>query len=115
MRLSPSIIRFQISNASPSFRPWNADSRIPARSRLPQALDAGCGTGFPTALLERLGYGAHGVDVSPGLLAVARRRLPAAALALASVEALPYRDRHFDVATCCGSTLSFVDAPARAL
>ena len=87
----------------------------PRDGRRRRALDAGCGTGFPTALLERLGYAAHGVDISPGLLAVARRRLPAAALALASVEALPYRDGHFDVATCCGSTLSFVEAPARAL
>jgi SAM-dependent methyltransferase len=80
-----------------------------------RALDAGCGTGFQAALLERLGYEAHGVDVAARLLALARRRLPSATLALASVEALPYRDASFDAAVCCGSTLSFVDDPAAAL
>ena len=80
-----------------------------------RALDAGCGNGFQTALLTRLGYATHGIDIAPGLLAIARERLPAAGLALASVQALPYRDRTFEVAACCGSTLSFVDDPAGAL
>jgi MPBQ/MSBQ methyltransferase len=80
-----------------------------------RALDAGCGTGFQSALLGALGWRTHGVDVSAGLLAVARRRLPAAALAVASVEALPYPDACFDAVVCCGSTLSFVDEPTRAL
>jgi SAM-dependent methyltransferase len=80
-----------------------------------RALDAGCGTGFQSALLSGLGWQTHGVDVSAGLLAVARRRQPDAALALGSVEALPYPDARFDAVVCCGSTLSFVDDPARAL
>jgi MPBQ/MSBQ methyltransferase len=79
------------------------------------ALDAGCGTGFQSALLAELGWHTHGVDVSAGLLAVARRRRPGAALAMASVETLPYRDAQFDAVVCCGSTLSFVDDPAGAL
>src|SRR4051812_27927226 len=80
-----------------------------------RALDAGCGTGFQAALLAGLGWRAYGVDVSAGLLAVARRRLPDAVLTLASIEALPYPSGHFDVIVSCGSTLSFVDDPARAL
>ena len=87
--------------------------RAPAGGGL--ALDAGCGTGFQSALLTELGWDAHGVDVSAGLLAVARRRLPGVAFALASVETLPYPDGRFDAIVCCGSTLSFVDDPARAL
>jgi SAM-dependent methyltransferase len=78
-------------------------------------LDAGCGTGFQSALLTELGWNAHGIDVSTGLLAVARRRLPGVAFAVGSVEALPYPDARFDAVVCCGSTLSFVDDPARAL
>jgi MPBQ/MSBQ methyltransferase len=87
----------------------------PRDGRRRRALDAGCGTGLQTALLAALGYTSHGIDVSAGLLAVARRRLPGVTLARATVEALPYPAERFDVATCCGSTLSFVDAPARAL
>lgn len=80
-----------------------------------RALDAGCGTGFQTALLADLGYRPHGLDVAARPLAHARRRLPRAAFALGTVEALPYPDACFDAVTCCGSTLSFVEAPARAL
>jgi SAM-dependent methyltransferase len=80
-----------------------------------RALDAGCGTGFQSALLTELGWQTYGVDVSAGLLAVAQRRQPGAALALGTVEALPYPDARFDAIVCCGSTLSFVDDPARAV
>ncbi|HEX2440418.1 MAG TPA: methyltransferase domain-containing protein [Methylomirabilota bacterium] len=79
------------------------------------ALDAGCGTGFQSALLAELGWQTYGVDVSAGLLAVARRRLPGTALALASIDGLPYPDATFDAIVCCGSTLSFVDDPTRAV
>ncbi len=87
----------------------------PREERRLRALDAGCGNGFQTALLERLGYDTHGVDIARRLLAVARRRLSSPTLAVASVEALPHRDASFDAAACCGSTLSFVDDPAAAL
>jgi len=80
-----------------------------------RALDAGCGTGFQAAVLESLGYRTHGLDISAGLLAMARRRRASVVLARGNLEALPYDDEAFDVVTCCGSTLSFVDAPASAL
>ena len=80
-----------------------------------RALDAGCGHGFQTALLQELGYEAHGVDIAGALLALARSRVPAAALARADVTALPYGDASFDVVSSCGGTLSFVDEPDRAL
>ncbi len=79
------------------------------------ALDAGCGTGFQTALLLELGYATTGIDLSPALLAVARRRLPDARFVRGDLHALPWRDGAFDVAVSCGSTLSFVEDPARAL
>jgi MPBQ/MSBQ methyltransferase len=80
-----------------------------------RALDAGCGTGFQTALLAELGWRSHGIDIAGGLLSVARRRLPDTALVRGTVEAMPYGDACFDVVVCCGSTLSFVDDPDHAL
>jgi ubiquinone/menaquinone biosynthesis C-methylase UbiE len=79
------------------------------------ALDAGCGTGFQAAVLEGLGYRTHGIDASAALLAVARRRLPAATFVHGRLEALPYADGCFDAVVCCGSTLSFVAEPAAAV
>jgi SAM-dependent methyltransferase len=80
-----------------------------------RALDAGCGTGFQTAILLDLGYDTVGLDLSAALLATARRRHPRARLARGDLEALPWRDGTFDVAVSCGSTLSFVARPDRAL
>jgi MPBQ/MSBQ methyltransferase len=81
-----------------------------------RALDAGCGTGFQTALLIRLGYRVHGVDISAGALRVAHQRHGReVSLAAADVAALPYAADRFDAAVCCGSTLNFVEDPARAL
>jgi ubiquinone/menaquinone biosynthesis C-methylase UbiE len=96
-------------------RPPTLGGPRPTRGAPRRALDAGCGTGFQTALLRGLGFTAHGVDLSAGLLAVARSKLPGVPLARGDLEALPYRDASFDAVTCGGSTLSFVDHPPRAL
>jgi SAM-dependent methyltransferase len=89
--------------------------RPPPHIGFPRALDAGCGTGFQMAVLGELGYAVHGLDLAPKLLRAARDRLPRAALVQGDVEALPYRDGRFAVATCCGSTLSYVDDAGRAV
>jgi len=62
-------------------------------SRLPrggQVLDVATGTGLVAAELLRQGFGVTGVDQSPGMLAVARRRFgDEVQLVTASAEALP--------------------------
>lgn len=92
----------------------DAELRPVPGTRPGRALDAGCGTGFQASRLAALGWRVHGVDIAEALLARAHARLPACRLALAGVESLPYRDAVFDVAVCCGSTLSFVAEPLRA-
>ena len=92
-----------------------AELAPPAGSRSPRALDAGCGTGFQTAILQELGYETLGVDLSAGLLRIARRRCVGARLLQADVQALPWRDETVDLVVSCGSTLSFVSRPDRAL
>ena len=73
-----------------------------------RALDVGTGTGdFAIALLARAPRSASvaGVDISAGMLKVAERRAARAGLGaryarvIASVEALPFADGAFDVAT----------------
>ncbi|MFH1106867.1 MAG: class I SAM-dependent methyltransferase [Candidatus Micrarchaeota archaeon] len=44
---------------------------IPEGARV---LDAGCGTGFGMQLLGRLGYSVSGFDVSPDMVAIAKRK-----------------------------------------
>jgi ubiquinone/menaquinone biosynthesis C-methylase UbiE len=65
-------------------------------------LEAGCGTGWALSRILR-GTGivnAYGVDLAPGMLAVARERLSKAGLTspliLADARALPFRDASFD-------------------
>ena len=64
-------------------------------------LDAGCGTGRNLgALLER-GCRPVGLDLSLGMLGVARRRFPSVPLAQADLEApLPLRPDRFDAVLC---------------
>lgn len=61
-----------------------------------RVLDAGCGAG--RAVLEHLpdGFDAVGLDVSAAQLALARDRVPAAALARGDISRLPFADDAFD-------------------
>jgi ubiquinone/menaquinone biosynthesis C-methylase UbiE len=64
-------------------------------------LDAGCGTGRHLEPLLRSGACATGLDFSAGMLAVARRKLPAACLVQADLQTpLPFHDAAFDAILC---------------
>lgn len=52
-------------------------------------LEVGCGTGLATARLHELGVAIAGLDLSPGMLAVARSMLPAIEFTVGSMLALP--------------------------
>jgi len=54
--------------------------------------DLGCGPGRLTAHLDALGLDAFGVDLSPGMVAVARRQHPHLRFEVGSLEALPLPD-----------------------
>lgn len=60
------------------------------------ALDVACGTGRHMAHLAGRGHTVIGTDVSPGMLAVAREKLPDAELHLADMHALPVADASID-------------------
>jgi SAM-dependent methyltransferase len=60
-------------------------------------LDVGCGSGLTLVLARDRGAALAGVDVTPGLLAIARERLHGADLYEADMEHLPLADDAFDV------------------
>lgn len=72
-------------------------------------LDVGCGTGLVTAHLHGLGVDITGVDLSPGMLAVARRTCPEVAFAEASMLALPHDDAAFAGVVAWYSTIHVPD------
>jgi demethylmenaquinone methyltransferase/2-methoxy-6-polyprenyl-1,4-benzoquinol methylase len=87
-------------------------------SRLPpggHVLDVATGTGLVAAELLRRGHRVTGVDQSPGMLAVARRRLrDTVELVEASAEELPFADQTFDHLTFT-YLLRYVSDPAATL
>jgi len=62
-----------------------------------RVLDAGCGSGLTLVLAAERGASVAGLDVSPGLLTVARERLPDADLRLGDLQVLPFADASYDV------------------
>jgi SAM-dependent methyltransferase len=79
-----------------------------------RVLDVGCGTGLTLVLAARRGAVVSGIDVTPGLLAVARERLPGADLRDGDMEELPFADAAFDVVLGVNA-FQFAGDPARAL
>ena len=64
------------------------------------ALDLACGTGRHARWLLEQGHDVTGVDVSPGMLAVAERDCPGARFVRAGLDDLPLPDGSVDVAVC---------------
>lgn len=62
----------------------------------PDVLDAGCGTGRMGRYLTDLGCRVRGVDLSPGMIAMAHRNHPDISTQVASITALPFEDRSFN-------------------
>ncbi len=61
-----------------------------------RVLDVGCGSGLTLVLARERGAHPSGIDISPGLLGVARERLPEADLREGDMETLPFADAAFD-------------------
>jgi SAM-dependent methyltransferase len=77
-------------------------------------LDVGCGSGLTLTLANERGAKPAGLDISPGLLEIARERLPRADLREGDMEALPFKDAAYDAVTGVNA-FQFAGNPRRAL
>jgi len=77
-------------------------------------LDVGCGSGLTLVLAQERGAIPAGLDISPGLLGIARERLPAAVLREGDMEFLPFDDDSFDAVTGVNA-FQFAGDPRQAL
>lgn len=84
-------------------------ARVTSGTRL---LDAGCGAGLLALLASLRGAQVAALDAAPGLLAVARQRLPGGEVREGDLEALPFADSSFDAATAVNSIFYAEDMAA---
>ncbi len=80
-----------------------------------RVLEVGCGSGIFLEWLARAGHQVSGIDPSPAMLDIARRRLSSCvSLDRGYAEHLPYENNAFDTVALI-TTLEFVDDPLLAL
>jgi SAM-dependent methyltransferase len=72
-----------------------------------RALDVACGTGRSFAPLLRRGWDVSACDISPGMVAVARRRTPDVPVFAADMRALPAGGT-FDLVTCLNDAVNYL-------
>ncbi len=84
-------------------------ARVTSGTRL---LDAGCGAGLLALLASLRGAQVAALDAAPGLVAIARRRLPGAEVREGDLEALPFADASFDAVTAVNSVFYAADMAA---
>jgi ubiquinone/menaquinone biosynthesis C-methylase UbiE len=75
-------------------------------------LDVGCGTGNATSLAVGDGRRVTGVDAAPGMLSIARARVPQAEFVEADFTALPLPDAHADATLAVHAVLYAPDRVA---
>ena len=82
-----------------------------------RVLDAGGGTGRITLLLAKLGYQVTLVDLSPGMLAIAREKLQKEGLEHkveikeADICSMPFSDETFGLVICLHGPFCYADSP----
>ena len=74
-----------------------------------RVLDIGCGSGAFTGLLAERGYGASGIDISPKLVALAKRKFPAIDFHEGDAENMPFEAGAFDGVLLSGLVHHFPD------
>jgi len=72
-----------------------------------RAMDLACGTGILTGLLREAGIDASGMDLSEGMIAIARENNPGVAFHVADMTSFSPNER-FDLVTCTGDAVNHI-------
>lgn len=85
---------------------WLRRNDVPAK----HSLDLACGTGVLCEVLHEAGLEASGMDLSEGMIAIARESQPSIHYDVADM--ITYRpDRQFDLVTCTGDAINHIIDP----
>ncbi|MGV3617716.1 MAG: class I SAM-dependent methyltransferase [Fimbriimonas sp.] len=74
-------------------------------------LDVACGTGRHLELLKE-SYDVEGLELDPGMVAIARERVPGVTVTIGDMAAFDL-GRRFDVVTCLFSSIGYMEEPDR--
>jgi len=83
--------------------------RLLGLKRGARVTDLGCGSGVFSDLLQRAGFACVGLDISPKLIAIGRRKYPDVEFLEGDVEHLPFPDASFDGVVLSGLVHHFPD------
>lgn len=89
------------------YPPKDMDEFVALLPQQAKILDAGCGPGRDTNLFAQKGFQAEGLDISKGLIEVARKQFPQLKFAMGNLVDLPYKDSSFDGVWANASLLHF--------
>jgi ubiquinone/menaquinone biosynthesis C-methylase UbiE len=103
---------YDVFTPDSSARLIDACVRLLALRRGARVVDLGCGSGVFSDLLRRAGFACVGIDISPKLVALGRRKFPTVEFLQGDVEHLPFPDASFDGALLSGLVHHFPD-PSR--
>jgi SAM-dependent methyltransferase len=93
---------------------WRTIADVTDAGRGSRILDVGCGGGDLLAWFDRLGAVTAGIDPAPGMVSLARERVPSADVRPGDAEHLPWSDASFDLVTSVNA-LQFADDTLDAL
>lgn len=99
---------FHWEGAAPSLLEWLRDAKVPRGGRV---VDLGCGGGQWLAMLQRKGYLACGVDISPEMIRIAERTAPGTELLCGSLDEVELRE--CDAVTSLGEPLNYLNSGPR--
>jgi dTDP-3-amino-3,4,6-trideoxy-alpha-D-glucopyranose N,N-dimethyltransferase len=108
---SASLVYDRLNAARKDYRAEAGELAARIRARVADSatslLDVGCGTGRHGEEFQQLGFDYVGVDLSPEMLAEARKRLPATKFVESDIRSLSLEDR-FDAVVCLNAMIGYM-------